>query len=380
MALSIIQFAAGFPNWGGSEIHLLNLSMQLRQRGHSVTVASPSGSWVEKHAQEQGLPTVAFTMQRAHDYGQFAQMRRYFQTHRFDVLHAHSPNDFIIPPLAALLTGVPVRVMTRHFPQTIPNRWRAWRYASIYFTQILAVSESVRQTLVESGMPPHRVETIHHGTDVQAFRQTTMTRDESRSAWGLPPNALAVGIVGRVAGEKGHAYLFEALRLLGGAIPIHCVVVGDGPDEDKLKVMAQEMGIADRVIFTGFRSDVNNAILGLDVVVLPSTWEEPCSAVVQQGMALGKPVVGTRAGGTPEMIADGETGLLVPVRDAPALAAALSTLAGDGILRSRMGEAGQARVERLFTLQGMTDKIEELYAVQLARGHSRRGASQASTV
>ena len=115
------------------------------------------------------------------------------------------------------------------------------------------------------------------------------------------------------------------------------------------------------MLFTGFRDDVNNAINALDIVAVPSTWNEPCSAVVQQAMALRKPVIGTRAGGTPEMVVEGETGLLVPPSDADALADAIAALAGDAFLRRRMGQAGRARVEQLFSLQVMTDKIEDLY-------------------
>ena len=141
---------------------------------------------------------------------------------------------------------------------------------------------------------------------------------------GIPEDALAVGIVGRVASEKGHKYLFEAAKMLGDRYPLRCVVIGDGPDDEKLKLLVQQMGIADKVVFAGFRDDVNNAINALDVVAVPSIWAEPCSAAVQQGMALCKPVIGTRSGGTPEMIAEGETGLLVPVEDAAALADAIA--------------------------------------------------------
>jgi glycosyltransferase involved in cell wall biosynthesis len=266
---------------------------------------------------------------------------------------------------------VPVRVLSRHLPNRLKNRPGGWIYSNILFSRVVTVSESVRQTLIQCGMSPERVQTIHHGTDIPVFERTTMTPQESRRHLGIPDGALAVGIVGRVASEKGHKYLFEAAKILGDRYPLCCVVIGDGPDDEKLKLLAQDMGIGDKVIFAGFRDDVNNAINALDIVALPSIWAEPCSAAVQQGMALHKPVIGTRSGGTPEMIAEGETGLLVPVEDAPALADAIALLAEDASLCQRMGEAGRARAEQFFSLSVMTDKIEELYQREYAKA---RGA------
>ncbi|MDQ2800689.1 MAG: glycosyltransferase family 4 protein, partial [Armatimonadota bacterium] len=142
---------------------------------------------------------------------------------------------------------------------------------------------------------------------------------------------------------------------------------------------AKSLGLADKVIFAGFRDDVNNAINAMDIVTVPSTWNEPCSAVVQQGMALSKPVIGTLAGGTPEMIVDGETGLLVPPSDAPALAEAIAALAGDAFRRKRLGAAGRERALALFSLRVMTDKIEALYRREYenARGANALGKAVA---
>ena len=456
MPLSVLQFAAGMPNWGGAEIHLLNLSEQLRRRGHDVTVACQPGRYVEARAQAAGFATLPITLTRQHDRRDIPALRRYLRAHPTDVLHTHAPNDFLLPPLAALTAGVPVRIMTRHLPHPLRNRPGAWVYSNILFSRVVTVSESVRQTLIASGMSPGRVETIHHGTDVDAFA-ATMPPAEDRARLGIPQGAVAVGIVGRVAGEKGHRVLLEAAQILkrvekeAGSPPgpqfwgrqiaprppilgeqiaprppilgeqiaprppilgeaemrqrrsevcfpapvppelgargplrnlganIHIAIIGDGPEEQAMKILTDEMNLGDRVTFTGFREDVADAVNALDIVVVPSVWAEPCSAVVQQGMALGKPVIGTLSGGTPEMIVEGETGLLVPVGDAPALAEAIARLAADAPLRARMGAAGRERVGRLFTLSGMTDKIEALYRREYARARGHRALQNAES-
>ncbi len=366
MSLSILQVATGFPGWGGTELHILNLSDQLRRRGHDVTVACRPGRWVEERAQSLGLPTVPMEVKRQQDWHDYPHLRRFLRENKTDVLHVHWSTDIIVPGFAALREHVPVRVLSRHMPYPFKNRMGTWLYSRLLFSRIVTVSNSVRATLLECGVAPQKVETIYHGTDVAAFQKTDYAPDEARRRLGVPDGHLAVGIVGRIAPEKGHKFLLDAARRIGDRYPLRVVVIGDGPDETAMRVAAQEMGLSDKVIFTGFLEDVNNAMLGLDMVVVPSTWDEPCSAVVQQAMALSRPVIGTQVGGTPEMVQDGLTGLLVPPSDAPALADAIATLAGDAFARRRMGEASRARVLSLFSLDVMTDRIEELYCEEYA--------------
>ncbi len=361
MALSVLQVATGFPSWGGTELHILNLSEQLQQRGYDVTVACRPGRWVEERAHQMGLPTVPIRVMKQNDWQDFSRLRTFLRERKIDVMHVHWSSDVVVPGFAALREHVPVRILSRHMPYPFKNRLGAWLYSRLLYTRLVTVSNSVRETLIKCGVAPKQIETIHHGTDVGAFEKTTLTPKAVRQELGLPKDCIAVGIVGRIAPEKGHHVLLDAARQLGDHYPLRYVVVGDGPDEAAIRQAAQEMGLGDRFIFTGFRSDVNNVIGALDIVTVPSTWNEPCSAVVQQAMALSRPVIGTRTGGTPEMIVEGETGLLVPPSDPAALGEAITKLAGDAFLRRDLGRAGRERVEAYFSLRVMTDKIEALY-------------------
>jgi glycosyltransferase involved in cell wall biosynthesis len=361
MPLRVLQIATGFENWGGTELHILNLSDQLQQRGYEVTIACRPGKWVESRARQMGLPTVPISVLKQQDFQDFGALRRLIREKQIDVVHVHWSTDAIVPGLAAFFEHVPVRIYSRHMPYPFNNGFGTYLYSQVLFTHLVTVSDSVRQTLLKCGVPERRVDVIHHGTDVTKFVQTTQTSQEARKALGVLADSVAVGIVGRIAPEKGHKFLMEAASKLRDRYPLSYVIIGDGPDSELIASMAKDLKIDDRVIFAGFRDDVNNAILAMDIVTVPSTWNEPCSAVVQQAMALNKPVLGTLAGGTPEMVVDGETGLLVPPSDADALADALGKLAGDAFMRKRMGAAGRERVESLFSLQVMTDKIEALY-------------------
>lgn len=361
MSLSVLQVATGFPSWGGTELHILNLSDQLRLRGYDVTVACRPGRWVEEQAQLMGLKTVPIRVMRQGDWQDFGKLRRYLRENKTDVMHVHWSLDMVVPGFAARMENVPVRILTRHMPYPFKSPLGTFLYSRILFTRMVTVSNSVRETLLKCGVPPEKVQVIHHGTDIEAFTKTTIERKVTRQELGIPEDCVAIGIVGRIAPEKGHAILLDALSKLGDRYPLRLVIVGSGPDEAEMKQKIQTLGLTDKVVLTGFRDDVNNVIAALDIVTVPSTWNEPCSAVIQQGMALSKPVIGTLTGGSPEMILDGETGLLVPPSDSGALAGAVETLARDAFLRRRLGVAGRERVESHFSLQIMTDKIEALY-------------------
>jgi glycosyltransferase involved in cell wall biosynthesis len=363
--LTVVQFATGFPSWGGTELHLLNLSDQLQRRGHDVTIACRPGKWVEARAKELGLNTVAFHVMRQFDFQDFSEIRSFLRAKRPDVVHAHWSTDIVAAGLNGLLEHVPVRVLSRHMPYPFKNRVGAALYTQLFFTNTVTVSDSVRRVLLKSGVRDQRVEVIHHGTDVGMFQNITQSRESMRAEINLLPHQTAIGIVGRIAPEKGHHYLLNALSALKGDASLKIVVVGNGPDEERIKTQVESLGLSDRVSFLGFRDDINNVINAMDIVAVPSTWDEPCSAVIQQAMALKKPVIGTTTGGSPEVIYDGVTGFLVPPADSVALAEAILKLSGDPILRAQMGSEGASRVESFFSLRIMVDKIEALYNRQL---------------
>lgn len=370
--LTIVQAATNLANWGGLEIHLLNLAVQLRARGHRVIIAGQPGRFVLSRAQNLGLETFEATVRRQDDFRDLARLRGFLRRENVDVIHAHSREDALVPALAARLAGVPVSVLTWHLPFPFKRRVQGNLILALLHRRLISISESVRQMHLRHGVSPRRLTVIHHGTDVSAFRTLSADPAAVRRSLTLGPDAVAVGIVGRVSPEKGHQDLLDALSHLAPLRPgLRGVVVGDGPFEAEVRTMAAERGLADRIVFAGFRDDVGDVINALDIIAVPSVWPEPCSAAIQQGMALRKPVVGTRVGGTPEMIVDGETGFLVPPSDPAALAAALGRLADDAALRQTLGAAGLARVEAHFSLHQMTDEVEALYRRELAQTRRR---------
>ena len=371
--LTIVQAATNLANWGGLEIHLLNLAVQLRARGHRVIVAGQPGRFVLSRAESLGLETFEATVRRQDDFRDLARLRGFLRRENVDVIHAHSREDALVPALAARLAGVPVSVLTWHLPFPFKRRIQGNLILALLHRKLISISESVRQMHLRHGVSPRRLTVIHHGTDVEAFRTLSAAPPAVRRSLTLGPEDVAVGIVGRVSPEKGHQDLLNALRQLAPTRPhLRGVVVGDGPFEAEVRTMAAALDLTDRIVFAGFREDVGDVINALDMVAVPSVWPEPCSAAIQQGMALAKPVVGTRVGGTPEMIVDGETGFLVPPSDPAALAEALGRLADNAALRQTLGAAGLARVQEHFSLRRMTDEVEALYRRELAASRRQR--------
>ena len=361
--LRILQCAACFSSWGGSEIHLINLSEELQKRGHAVTISAIPGNFVAEEAARRGIAVVPLHQRRTHDWGLMPQLRSIMREHRFDVVHVHGGREYFMPPLVAKQMGVPAVLMTRHFHKRIRPTQR-FLYSNFLMDHLIAVSESVRSVLLGSGFKLDQVSTVHHCTNIDAFapNAVTINADEVRRGWGIAPGEMrpVVGFAGRFVDDKGGDVLLRALARVPEVVG---VMVGDGVRKEDWKRLAEAEGLgSDRLFWGDFRADIQNGLNAFDLFVLPSVYAEPCAAVVQQAMAMEKPVIGTRLGGTPEMIAEGETGLLVPGSDPEALAQALRTFARMTLgERQAMGRRGRGRVLEHFTLSGMAERTEALY-------------------
>lgn len=205
----------------------------------------------------------------------------------------------------------------------------------------------------ELGWPAHKIRVVHNGVDPAAFPYDPDRRDRPALAAGLgiEPGDRVVGILAVFRPEKDHETFLRAARLVHEAIPeARFVLAGDGPGRAGLEELTRRLGLADRVVFAGLRSDVEDVLASLDVVALSSYTIECFPYAILEAMAMGVPAVCTAVGGLPEMVDDGVTGRLVPPRDPAALAAGIVDVLGDEERRRRMGAAARLRLEREFTL------------------------------
>ncbi|MCB8933461.1 MAG: glycosyltransferase family 4 protein [Fimbriimonadaceae bacterium] len=349
--LKIAQVGSSLFDWGGIERYVAYLSQGLAARGHDVDVWCPAESPLAQRATVAVRPSALRGQFRFDRIGGFVRL---FRKGRYDVAHIHFSPDFIVPALAARLQRVPLVVMTRHvaLPWS-PSKVR--RYLRL-FDHIIPVSDAVERRLHESGVPASRMTVAKAGCEPL---RPKVGREAAREALGIAEGDFAAGVFGRLVKEKGVDVLLRAQ-----SVPDHVryEVFGEGPELDSLR---REAG--PRTTFRGFVPDVADAMNAMDAIVLPSVWEEAFPYAALEAMSLGRALVASRIGGLPEVVVDGETGLLFDPGSSPMLASCLTRLAGDADLVARLGAAGLASHRATYELGHMAERIERVYFANLER-------------
>ncbi len=292
---------------------------------------------------------------------------------RVDVVHAATqPRDALSGVALAALGGARLVVHWHNAHSLDGYRWA--RLALSRADAIVAVSEVSRRSLLDAGLPPERIHVVYNGIDVRRFRPDEAGRVRVRAELGLADDEFVVVLPGRLAPEKGQAELLRAVAALRDrGEQVTALLVGDddpwlppGSQRAGLEALRDELGVADRVRFVPHRPDVPAVMAAGDVIAIPSH-AEPFGLVVVEAMACGRPVVGASAGAIPEIVTDGETGVLVPVRDPAGLADGLARLKADPALRARVGARARVEVERRFSEERMAADLAALLADVAAR-------------
>jgi len=344
---------------GGAEKSLYSLARGLSPRfgkpvAASLWGAGRVGDWLEA----AGIEVIRLHARRTGLLIAGRELRRIIRSGRFNLLHTFLYHANIVGRLAAIGTGVPVVSSIRVTEIDRPFRIAIDRKTIKYVAAETCVSEAVRQWSIEQGLPAEKLVTIPNAVDCAAYEAPP---GAIRGELGLPPGARIVLFIGRLHRQKGPDVLLQAAAMLRERTPdLHVVLAGDGPLRAQLAREAGELGLADRFHLLGPRDDVPALLADADLLALPSRWEGMPNAVLE-AMAARKPSVAADVGGCREVIADGETGLLVPPDDPAALAAAIKRILADRNLAARMGAAARQRAEREFSIEKMVSRNEELY-------------------
>jgi glycosyltransferase involved in cell wall biosynthesis len=294
-------------------------------------------------------------MRHPFDLGALLALRRLMRTRGVCLVHTHSSVDSWLAMFAAKTLGLPV-VRSRHV--TIPvSRQRALVYRLA--DRVITSGEAVKAVLAAAGVPAEKIVPIPPGIDPERFHPGVSGR-AVREELGVKGHG--VGLVANLRGSKGHRFFLEAARqVLVEAPDTRFLIVGDGVGYEDIRRRVREMDLDTHVVMTGFRRDIPEVMAALDVLVLPSIKSEASSQVIPQALAVGTPVVATTVGGSPELIADGRTGRLVPPADAPALAEAILSLLRDPAAAAAMAAAGGDLVRARYTLDAAMARTIAVY-------------------
>jgi glycosyltransferase involved in cell wall biosynthesis len=351
--MKIVHLLIGGEVAGGQAV-ALRLARAARDRADEVAFVAPEHGPFTELAEREGFRVDVLPLRRSYQLATAWRLARLLRRRRADLLHTHTlAAGNALSRLAGRAAGVPVvshlhienhfRPATRRLLAGLDNATA--RLAA----RLVAVSEDTKRAYERQGYPRRRIEVVYNGID-------------------LPPNGELrrnkqprIGEIARLCDVKGQRELLQALARLPEA---RLVLAGrdleqGGAFQEALERESERLGVRGRVEF-GFHDDVPALLETLDVVALPS-WTEGLPVVLLEAMAHGRPVVATPVGGTPELVADGETGLLVPPRDPEALAEALRRVLDDPDLARRLGEAGRRRVAERFSADDQARRILAIY-------------------
>jgi glycosyltransferase involved in cell wall biosynthesis len=374
------------PPAGGVPEHVRLLADGLHDRGYEVTVAGPADAAPRARMEERGveyveLPIVGDMLALRRDLPTTRALTALMRERRFDLVHLHSQKAGLLGRLAAVPARTPAvytpNSLIHRFMFIVPSPTARQRYLKTLWmervlgritTALIAVSQEERDAAVQDRLiARRRVHVIRNGVD---FDETVEADPRLLEFRGEGP---LLGMVAALRVQKGLPTLLSALEILAGrgAAP-RFAIVGSGPLEDEVRARINEGPLAATTLLLPFEGRVEPYLRALDAFVLPSYFEGLPLAVLE-AMAAGLPVVATGVGGTPEAVVARETGILVDVKDAEALADAMQAIAAQPELRARMGVAGRARYEAEFRVDRMVDQTATLYGSVARRSPPRPG-------
>ncbi len=353
---------------GGLELYMANISEQLSRAGHRVWSMAPAGSFLEKQLRRRQLNMVPLEPRFGYlDVFTARRLAKFLRRHQIDILHAHQSRDLSILVLARQWAGRGKIVFTRQMESSRKKKdpFHRWLYRNL--DGLIAITERIkRQVRENTPLPPGRVYRLYYGIDLARFRPDAEQRRRTRKKYGIAPEELVVGIVGRLEEGKGQHILLQAVSRLTEQLPhlrvmiIGGETVGQSGYEDYLRRLSRDLGLEERVIFTGFQENVPAVAAALDVVVLASK-KETFGLSLIECMAQEIAPVGTNAGGVPEIIQPGVNGLLVPPLNPDALASALEQLLVNDELRHRLARKARQSVRERFDLPRHLEGLEKIF-------------------
>jgi glycosyltransferase involved in cell wall biosynthesis len=345
---------------GGAETFVRRMAPRLVAYGFNLRVITlvGGGSLVEE-IREDGVPVFELGLRNKYDYSIINKLSKLWESDPPEIIHTHLFHAGILGRVVARMHHVPVIIVHQHGLEKRRSPIRVFldRMTSPFVTKYAATCQAVAKEMTRrEGISQSKIEIIYNGI----FPIDTSIVSPPLE-WPVKNSAKVIGCVGRLAPEKGQAILIQALASYEtkGEKP-HVLLIGDGSYRQELQNKVTSLHLNPYVHFCGIQKNIFEWLPFFDLFVLPSSWEG-ISLALLEAMACGLAVVATNVGGTPEVVKNGESGLLIPPNDPNALESAIRTLVENPGLCQKMGEAGRDRVRTEFTIEKTRDHFINFY-------------------
>lgn len=358
------------PNWAGTEAHIRDLALGLSAEKVDVRVACPHSSLLAQKVRAAGGRVLPVARRGGYDPATIARLRRALVRGEIDIIHAHNGRTALMGVLAVLSARRGRCILTQHFlrPAHVDNSGPKARvfnamhaFVARNLAHTIAISQAVKQAALARGeVAADQISVVLNGLQAPISCEN-LTRREKRAAWQTNENAPLIVCVARLQKEKDLDVLISAMTQVREKFPdARCIIAGEGDERAMLAELVEKLNLNNTVELAGFVDSIADLMSAADVFVLPSA-AEPFGLVLLEAMALGAPIIAVNDGGPPEIVVDGETGLLVPPRDSDSMAKAIIEIVSDQSRAQTMGEAGRTRYEQLFTRERMARETRTVY-------------------
>ncbi len=345
--------------WGGQEIRILQEAVGFTKKGHHLSILAQPGSDIEKRAQEAGINVFSMPLRAEWDLSAIGKLIQLIRREGFHIVNTHSSVDSWVASVAAKWVRAPLLIRTRHIASPVSNNPLnfVWRMPDL----ILTAGEGIREELIRvNHLDSEKIFSVPTGVPLDRFSPDL--RDQGlKNTIGLEGFYPVITMVGLLRTQKRHEIFLDAVLEIKRSFPkVAGLIVGGGPDRERIEKEIEKRGLADRVIATGHRDDIPNLLSISDVGVLTSE-SEGLPQVILQYLAMNLPVVATRVGAIPQVVIHGQTGLLVEPNNVHELTTNLLEVLNRPDWARGMAQSGRQKVIREFSEEVMLDKIMAIY-------------------
>lgn len=345
----------------GPGILTLKYSEVLKKKGHNVIACSSGGALIsefeKKGINHYKIDTLDIKRRSPVDLiKSIVEINKIIKKNEIDIIHGQNAVSTMLGWIASITVKRKIKVFN-----TVHGVGKE-SFLKLVPCKIIAVSEHVKQNLINKGIPKERIHVLHNGTiDLGIFDISRIDGKEIRESLGLDSSNIIVGCIAMFTGKKGHLNIIESIsEVIKANEKVRFLFVGDGPYLEMCKELVESKGIESHVIFMGVRNDIPQICASMDILIhLPDY--ETFGIVLTEAMAMGKPVIARNVGGIPEVVEDGNTGILINDLDSKNISSIIIKLINDKKLRTKLGKNSLERVRRYFTIDNTIDNLIEIY-------------------